>query len=137
MAERIAVVLVFVLLLYAAAFRLFVRSGPPTTAYYPLGGKPSLVNQTVIFIPAKGFQRAFQTCLYYLFWPAGKLDSTLTGKLYFCAYEDPDAKHDAGSQNNRRDASLRDRANADGRTRLAESVREFLCFWSAWPSSKR
>jgi len=77
MAAKIAVVLIFVLLLYAATFLLFVRSGPPTTAYYPLSGKPTLVNQTMIEIPARRFQRAFQTTLYFVFWPAGKLDGVL------------------------------------------------------------
>ena len=90
MVAKIAVVLIFVLLLYAAAFFLFVRSGPPNTAYYPLSGKPTLVNQTMIEIPARGFQRAFQTTLYFVFLPAGKLDGVLTGKIYFRAYEDPD-----------------------------------------------
>src|SRR5213075_747231 len=44
------------------------------------------------------------------------------------------AQHDAGSWNNTRDASLRDRANVDERARFAESVRVFLCFRAAWLS---
>src|SRR5436190_17309709 len=91
MARKVAIVLLVVFSLYAVAFVLFVRSGPPNTEYFPLSGKPTLVNQTIILIPAKGFQRVFQTSLYFLFWPAGKVDRIFSGKEYARWYEDPDA----------------------------------------------
>lgn len=91
MAQRIAISVFVVVAAYAAVFVLLVRSGPPTTEYITLGGKPIVMDKTTVFIPAHGISRAVRTTVYFLFVPAGAVDSMMTGTRYGRAYEDPDA----------------------------------------------